>query len=157
MKLRDRIAEYKQEVERMRADAATDKDQGDLAGQLRTEKETSGELRSSIEMSESKVVMLTSALEEKAAELERFHAKEGQLADTQELQYYRSLEAECVKWEAREKRALGEMDRLCVEAREETRGMDSTLSAAKQQHQDLQGILAEKEILVGQLARKVSL
>ena len=111
----------------------------------------SGELRSSLEKSESNVVTLTNALEEKAAELERFCAEEGQRADTRELQYYRSLEAERVKWEAREKRALDEMDRVRAEAGEESSGMESTLSAAQQQHQLLQDTITEKESLVGQL------
>ena len=51
-------------------------------------------------------------LEEKEAELERIGADQGRREEARELQYYRTLESEHEKWEAREQRALGEIDRL---------------------------------------------
>ena len=111
------MSEYEQQLETARTEAAkmavtSDETQSSLAEQLEAECRTSNELHEALQRSEGRESELAEALEEREAETQRRRQEEERQREARELQYYRSLEAECERWEAREQWALDEVDRL---------------------------------------------
>ena len=145
-------------LEQSKDEAATLKDQIDecertraardeLAAKLESEQRTSAEFREALTRSEGRESELTAGLEE--AELERLDAEQSRREEVRELQYYRTLESERKKWEAREQRALDEIDRLRGDCGG-VKGVDYTalsekLEEAYQQQQCLQTMISEGE------------
>ena len=151
--LRDRVGECEREIESMSAETtAANEDQSELAGRPEAERRTSDELREALARSEGRESELTEALEREEAELERLRADEERREEARELRYYRALETEREKWEAREKRVLDEVDRLRGD-REGTKSVDyiamsEQLGEAHRQQQRLREAVSEGESLV---------
>jgi hypothetical protein len=104
--LRDRISECECQIETMGAEAATNEVQSGLVEQLEAERRTSDELREALARSEGQ------KSQPKEAYLGQLRVEEQRREEARELRYYRALENEREKWEAREKRTLDEVDRL---------------------------------------------
>ena len=75
-------------------------DDHELSEQLKTQKETISELREALTRSENRESELMNSIERETAKLKCFQVEEEQRKESRELQHYRALEAERVKWEA---------------------------------------------------------
>ena len=163
-RLVDRVSEYEQQLETARTEAAktaviSDETQNSLAEQLEAERRTSNELREALQRSEGRESELTEALKEGEAETQRQRQEEERQREARELQYYRALEAERKRWEAREQQALAEVDRLRQDSDVTTSAEYATLTgqleeACQQQtllKGQLEGSRTEKEELRAEL------
>ena len=90
--------------------------------------------------------------------MEQRHIEEVQRGEVRELKYYRLLESERAKWEAREQRALDELDQIRRDMRDKDI-LDATssrqLEEAQQQEQRLQKLITGRDNSIGHLQEQL--
>lgn len=80
--------------------------------QLKAERRTTSELRESLRETKERESELVKTLAARDEAMQKHCEREEREKEASELQYYRTLDAVRVKWEAREQRVIDELDRL---------------------------------------------
>ena len=112
--------------------------------QLATERQRTEDLHASLNLSEDRREDLAGQLETTVETIRRMDDEREQKMETIELRHYCALDTVREKWEAREQRALDELDRLLVD-RERWGGADETaLSRQLEGAREEQCLLREK-------------
>lgn len=167
-RLTDRVSECERQVEAERTLAATALDerggessselaealvrQQAVTEQLEAKRRLASGLRESLRRSEARGNELVETLDAKEAELRRRIQEEEREREVAELHHYRALEAAREKWEAREQRALDELDRLRGEKTGcEYTALSGQLEEAQQEQRTLKEALSQAESLIDHL------
>ena len=150
LQLEEELEQSKTEAEQLRDRIKQCAEQTTASEQTeQTEPGAASELQEALSRSKNRESELEEQLKVKAAEFEQYRLEEEQRGEARELKYYRLLESERSKWEAREQRALDELDHLRRTRQESTATEDDSLSRqleeAKQREQHLQELSEHKD------------